>query len=53
LCPPTADAPPFGVPIRPLRAAGLANQVAFLAKMLFTNRLSGCLSEGEQVQESG
>jgi hypothetical protein len=37
LCPTTADAVPFEVPIRPSGAAGLADQVAVLAKLLFTN----------------
>jgi len=37
LCPRTADAAPFEVPIRPWGEAGSADQVAVLAKLLFTN----------------
>jgi hypothetical protein len=37
LCPTTADVFPFEVPIRPLHAARSADQVAVLAKVLFTN----------------
>jgi len=57
LCPPTADAFPFEVPIRPLRTAGLADQVAALAKLLFANSFRAVCQKanksGNQVRRSG
>jgi len=53
LCPTVADISPFEVPIRPSGAAGLADQVAVLAKMLFTNSFRAVCRKANKVQESG
>jgi hypothetical protein len=50
LCPTAADISPFEVPIRPFGKTRVADQVAVLAKVLFTNSFQGCLSEGEHVR---
>jgi len=49
LCPTAADIAPFEVPIRPSGAAGFADQVAVLAKMLFTNSFQAA---GRKTNES-
>jgi len=56
LCPTAADISPFEVPIRPFGKTRVADQVAFLAKVLFTNSFQAASRNanmsGNQVRPS-